>query len=104
MKIVDKVKHNPNTLQSFVNFLVTKGYDINKIISSSIYQETICYYLEYLETQDVYIISEHNGFAVYKQFDKNIQVVIACEFIAKNVVPKYIAGIIKAFDYLENPF
>lgn len=104
MKLIDEVKHNPNTLQLFVNYLITKSYDINKIVTSDTYQEVVCYYLEFLETQDVYIISEHNGYGVYKQFDSSQQLIIACELIPKQIVPKLIAGIIKAFDYLENPF
>jgi len=104
MNIVTAIRHNTGTLPKFVTFLINNKYDYNKILSSEEHLENIFYYISYLESEQIYIIVDHNGYCVYKQFTPINQHVISCEFIDKPVLAKYLIGIVQAFNYLENPF
>lgn len=104
MKIIDILKHNVGTLPKFVTYLINNKHDYNKIITSDNPLEVIFYYISYLEAEKVYIIIDHNGYVVYKQFSDINQLLITCEFIDKSVLAKYILSIVAAFNYLENPF
>jgi hypothetical protein len=103
MKIFDNVKHNSISVTLFTEFLIGKGYDVKHILLSDNHLETICYYIEFLETEDIFIITDHNGYVVYKQLQNN-QILIEGKLLNKNIVPKLIAGINNAFNYIENPF
>lgn len=104
MKLIDTLKHNTGTLPKFMKYLIDNKYDYNKIILSDNILDIIFYYISYLESETIYIIVDHNGYAMYKQFTKDNQLVIACEIIDKPIVAKYILSIVSAFNYLENPF
>ena len=104
MKLVDALKHNITTLPRFVTYLITNKYDYNKIITSDNHLEVMFYYISYLESEQVYIIVDHNGYVVYKQFSPINQLIIACEFTDSPSIAKYILSIVSAFNYLENPF
>lgn len=104
MKLIDIVKHDTGTIPKFMKYLIDNKYDYNKIITSDNILEVIFYYISYLESESVYILVDHNGFVVYKQFNPKQQHIIACEFIDKPIVAKYILSIVSAFNYLENPF
>lgn len=104
MKLLDTVKHNIGTIPKFVKYLIDNKHDYNKIITSDNPLEVMFYYISYLESESVYILADHNGYVIYKQFSKDNQYIIGCEFIDKPLVAKYILSIIAAFNYLENPF
>jgi len=104
MKLINILKDNIGTIPKFVKYLLDNKYDYNKILTSDNTLEVIFYYLSYLESEQVYIIVDHNGYCIYKQFTKDNQLIIVCEFIDKPIVAKYILSIVSAFNYLENPF
>lgn len=104
MNIIDSLKDKPFTLKDCMFYFLDKKYDVQKIITNDNHLETICYYMEYLESKGVYILTDHNGYAVYKQFEDDKQIsIIQCEFIP-TLIAKYVMGIINGFKYLENPF
>lgn len=103
MKIFDNIKHNTYTVNSFTEFLIEKQYDIKRILLNDNHFETICYYIEFLENNDIFIITDHNGYVVYKQLNDS-QHMIDGKMLSKNIIPKHIAAIISAFNYIENPF
>lgn len=103
MKIFDNIKHNSYTAKEFVEFLMLKKYDVKSILLNDNHFETICYYIEFLENNNMFIITDHNGYIVYKQFNDK-QIIIDGNMIDRNIIPKFIAAIINAFDYIENPF
>lgn len=103
MNIINEIKHNSFVLKEFVTYCIEKKYNINSILVNENHLDTIMYYVEFLEYKQVYIITDHNGYMIYKQFDENIQVTIECKFIP-SVIARYIFSIIAGFNYLENPF
>lgn len=104
MKLLDIIKHDVGTIPKFIKYLIDNKYDYNKILTSDNVLEVIFYYISYLESEQVYVIVDHNGYVVYKQFTKDNQFIITCEFIDKPIVAKYILSIVSAFNHLENPF
>ena len=103
MNIINKVKSNIFTTRRFIDYLVSKNYDFNSIVKNENHLDTLMYYIEFLESEKVYIIVDHNGYVIYKQFDETIQVTIDCKFIP-SVIARYVVAIISGFNYLENPF
>jgi len=103
MNIVNEIKHNSFITKEFVTYCIEKGYNANSILTNENHLDVLMYYIEFLEHKQVYIIVDHNGFMIYKQFDENIQVTIDCQFIP-SVIARYIFAIIAGFNYLENPF
>ena len=103
MNIVNEIKHNSFTLKEFVTYCIEHKYNINSILTNENHLDVLMYYIEFLESKQVYIITDHNGFCIYKQFDETIQVTIDCQFIP-SVIARYIFAIIAGFNYLENPF
>ena len=104
MKLVTAINSNKFAFAKFAKWLQDNKHDYVKILQSDNHLEVLVYYISFLESEQVYIVTDHNGYAVYKQFDKYNQLVIACEFIDKLVSSKLVLGIISAFNYLENPF
>ena len=104
MKLFDVVKHNKYSLNLFVDYLISKKYDTTNILTNNIHYETLCYYLEFLASIDIYILVDHQGYVVYKQFDERNQLTIECDKSDKDIITKYVLGVINAFTYIENPF
>ena len=103
MNLINEIKHNSFTTREFVTYCIEHKYDANSILTNENHLDVLMYYIEFLESKQVYIIVDHNGFCVYKQFDETIQVTIDCQFIP-SVIARYIFAIIAGFNYLENPF
>ena len=104
MKIFDVVKQNKYALNLFVDYLISKNYDTTNILTNANHYETLCYYIEFLDSQKVYIIVDHRAYVVYKQFDEHNQYIIECNESDKDIITKYVLGVINAFNYIENPF
>ena len=102
MELKDIIKTNTATYKRFVIFLVSDKRDYNTIIASDNHS-IIMHIIDFLATENVYIIVDHNGLVVYKMFDVR-QHIIECKFSDATITTKFIAGIIIAFNYLENPF
>lgn len=104
MKVFDVVKHNKYSCRLFVEFMQSKGYDVTKILTNDNRLEALCYYIEFLSSQQVYITVDHRAYVVYKQFDELNQLIIECQESDKDIITRYVLGVINAFNYIENPF
>ena len=105
MKIVNALSKSPSALNKFVEYLIQNEFNAQTILSDNSFMAVLGYILTYLETEKIFIIVDHNGYATYKQFTPTKQVVIECEAMQyNNIEQKYIVATIKAFNFIENPF
>lgn len=105
MKIINALIEQQFALNKFVQFLIDKKYDASKLLADDNFLSIVGYILEFLESEKIFIIVDHNGYSTYKQFSSSNQFIIECEAMQYNTLEqKYIVATIKAFNFIENPF
>lgn len=104
--IYNILSNNPTCLKEFTIFLLSIKVpsDIIPNILKGDILSSLGYYLKFFATKNIYIITGHKYFVIYKLEDNNKQTIIECLEVNRDIDIIYIAAIAKTIEYIEKPF
>ena len=100
------LSNNPTCLKEFTIFLLSikiPSESIPNILKGNILS-SLGYYLKFFATKNIYIITGHKYFVIYKLEENNKQTIIECLEVLKDIDTIYICAVAKTIEYIEKPF